>query len=68
VSQRTPAGDEEQCRRQREAAKYSENRAFRDQTATASEYKRSVLQSVMRQIRYLADQRISAGQRILSIE
>jgi hypothetical protein len=34
--QRKPAGDDEQCRRQRETAKYSDNRAFRDQTATAS--------------------------------
>jgi hypothetical protein len=45
--QRKPAGDDQQCRRQRETAKYSENRTFRDQTATASEYKRSVLQSIM---------------------
>jgi hypothetical protein len=36
--------------------KYSENRAFCDETATAAGYNRSLFQSLTSQIRYLADQ------------
>jgi hypothetical protein len=46
-------------------AQYSENRAFRHKTATAAGYSGLLFQSLMRQIRYLADQwNFAADQRI----